>query len=487
MKDKYKNLLKLFNAWTLLGCFVLFTILSWILLFRDKRALEGMGDFYPQLHSWLFTTRELLLQNNLNTIPTFLFGFIAAVAILAYLRSLALKISLKKTILFGLTFQFIAFFSYPILSTDIFSYMLSERVATVHNENIWKVIPANFPDDPYFPLADWKETTSVYGGVHYLAYYLPAKIAGDNLWLSIFLYKLIPTIFSLATVYVLYLLLKLKHSHFVEKGMRLVLWNPLYVLEIVGAGHNESLMIFFTLLSLFFFWRNLWLYAGIAIALAVQVKIIPLIFFVLLGFALFQKRQLKSLLVFVLAFAVTNALYFVFMQLSPIAYLQRVTYNGGVYWQSLPNLVRYYFEGVNTVITIIFGAWSVYFVLKQWKKQIDPVRTYGTILVVYLLFAISAYWNWYVLWVLCILPFITDKKIFWTVLVFSFTSLLAYPLLWLSLRFGFGSMIWPVITYLFVFGIPLFVYLFLQYREKTGSLLLKRFGLHEIIAEKPLN
>jgi len=89
--------------------------------FRDKRALAGIGNFYPNISSFLFSSRDYLLHHGLNTIPTFLFVLVAGIAIIFYLKSLAVKISLKKTIVFAIIFQSIVFLSYPILSTDIFS------------------------------------------------------------------------------------------------------------------------------------------------------------------------------------------------------------------------------------------------------------------------------------------------------------------------------------------------------------------------------
>jgi len=49
-------------------------------------------------------------------------------------------------------------------------------VATVHHENVWKVKPAAFPNDAFSQLADWKETTNVYGGLNYFLYEEPSVI-----------------------------------------------------------------------------------------------------------------------------------------------------------------------------------------------------------------------------------------------------------------------------------------------------------------------
>lgn len=483
-EKKSLDKISLMVPWILMVCFIGYSVLSWVLLFRDKRALEGIALFYPELNDWLFFTRDFLLQNNLNTIPTLLFGIISVISIYFYLRSFLIKISLRKTIIFAAIFQVITFLSYPVLSTDIFSYMFSERVATVHNENVWKVIPATFPQDPFFKISDWKETTSVYGAVHFFSYVIPSYIGQNNLLVLTVMYKLVAAAFAIGSGVVLYKLLKVYKPHYVEKGMRLVFWSPLFILEIFGSAHNDSIMIFFTLLSFFFFTKKQWVFAGIAIALAVQVKILPIVLVFFFALYLFKKKAIRAVSLLIVGFLAVNALAFIFMQVSPVDFLQRVLYNGGVYWQSLSNLLRYYVEGSTIILLIAFLLWVLFFILQLWKHKIEPIYGYAVVLLTYLLFVSSAYWNWYVLWMLPLIPFIDNKKLIWTTLIFSFTSLFAYPLLWLSLRFGFGSSLWPIITYVFIFGVPIMTYLYLKFNEKESNTLIKNLALEEVFAEK---
>jgi hypothetical protein len=474
MKFNNKKLSTL-TPWFLAGCFFVYTFLSYVLLFRDKRALTAISTFYPEMSNFLFSSRDYLLHHSLNTIPTFIFGIVSLLAIFYYLKSLTIKISLKKTIWFAILFQLITFVSYPILSTDIFSYMFSERVSTVHHENIWHVKPAIFPNDSFSAMADWKDTTSIYGGVNYVLYLVPALLGKDNVLMLLTLYKLLPALFAIGSGYMLYILLKQNKSDYVEKGLRLVFWNPLFVLEIFGSGHNDSIMIFFTLVSYYFFQKKQWLLAGSIVALAVQVKLLPIVLCFFFVYTLFKQKKFVSSVLLLIGFLVINALLFLFMQISPIDFLQRVLYNGGVYWQSLPNLLRYFVQGGNLFITAGFLVWVFFFIFKQGKKQINPLYSYAMVLLVYLLFVSAAYWNWYVIWIVALLPLINDKKLTMTTLLFSFTSLLAYPLLWLSLRFGYQSLVWPFVTYFFIFGIPI-VSMFPQISNKLG--------LERLFAEK---
>jgi hypothetical protein len=472
--------------WILVICFFIFFILSWILVFRDPRAMIGISNLYPSLKTLLFSTQETISHYGLNSIPTIVFAFTTLISFVVYFLSLRLKISLKKTILFAVSFQVIMFFSYPVLSTDIFSYIFSERVATVHHQNIWNVKPATFPDDQFGVLADWKDTTSVYGGMHYYLYLVPSLIGQNNLLLLVILYKLIPVLFSLGTMYIVYLLLE-EQDNFKELGMRLVFWNPLFVLEIAGSGHNDSMMIFFTLLGYYFYRRKLWLLAGVILALAVQVKLIPIVLFFFCLVSLLRKKSIMSSGLFFAGFLSINALLFSFMQVSPLNFMQRVLYNGGVYWQSLPNVMQSFFPYGTKIISIIFLLWLIYFVIQQWRKQLDPLLCYSIVMLGYLLFVSAAYWNWYILWVLPLLPLITNKKILLVTLVFSVTSLFAYPLLWVIQRINNHAAYWPIVTYICIFAPPIVVYILSKMRPQLLVQTMKRFRLDVLIAQKVHN
>ncbi|MBI3558886.1 hypothetical protein HY085_00660 [Candidatus Gottesmanbacteria bacterium] len=135
---------------------VIYTFLSWILLFRQEQTLEVIGKFYPQLSAILWEIRTAFLHLGLNSLVTVIFGIIICLAFWAYWRLTQLKIPLKRAILLVILAQIIVFFSYPVLSTDIFDYILTNRVAVVYQKNIWVVPPAAFPKDPFYSLANWK-------------------------------------------------------------------------------------------------------------------------------------------------------------------------------------------------------------------------------------------------------------------------------------------------------------------------------------------
>lgn len=464
----------------LLVCFFLFTVLSWIIVFRDPRAIIGVGNLYPSIRPSLDAIQITLSQYGLNSLPTIAFAVVAFTAFVCYIKSLTTKISLRLTIIAAVLFQLVTFISYPVLSTDIFSYIFSERVSTEHHQNIWQVKPATFPDDQFGVLADWKDTTSVYGGAHYYLYIIPSLLGKNDLLTLVFLYKLVPLLFSLGSLCIMYLLLRNENKEWIEKGLRLVFWNPLFVLEIAGSAHNDSMMLFFVLGSVYLFKKQLWLLSGIVLALAVQVKLIPIVlFFFFLGY-LFRKKAFLSSLIFVSGFVSINALSFSLMQVSLFSFLERVGYNGGVYWQSLQTISIAFFPWGTKVIILAFLLWFIGYIVWQWQRKVDPIHAYIVVILVYLLFVSAAYWNWYALWILPLVPFIKSIKLKLAVIILTFTSLMAYPLLWVIYRINNHSPLWTIVNYLFIFAPPILSYLALSIKAKW----LKRNAL---FAEKAYN
>jgi len=459
-KDKKNYLLAILSL-----CFFGFVILSWWLLFRDQRALKGFESLYPFLSGSLFSIRATLLNYSLNVLPTFLFLVMAITSFIAYYLSLKQKYSVNKVIIWSVIFQVIIFFSYPVLSTDIFSYTFSSRVATQHSQNKWLVTPDNFPDDHFEQFADWKDKTNVYGYVNHIVY-LPADYFGlDDVFTTVLLYKLTAAIFSLATIYLLFNLLQKESANKKEYYLKLILWNPLFLLELLGSGHNDILLIFFVLLSLILWNKKNWIMAGIVLAFSVQVKLIAVIFFGFFAVKLFQEKKFVDLFKYSFSFLIVNILSFTLMQISPLTFIQRVFLNTHSYWQSLPGLVVN-FTNISVSFTLLFAIIGLLIVSLQLKYKFSPIYSSAISILFYLLFFTAAYWNWYVLWVFVFIPFIKNSNLKNSIILFTFTSLLAYPLLWFSHRFGFGNPVWEPIQYIWIFVVPISYYLYNQLLKK---------------------
>lgn len=455
--------------WLLGLSFFLYSILSWVLFFRDERAVGVISSrFYPQLDGFLTSTRTLLLSLRLNTIPTVLFAGLIIFSFIAYFLSLKEKISAKKVILFGILFQVIVFFSYPVLSSDVLSYILSDRVAAVYHQNVWTTRPDRFKSDPFFGLADWTDQTRIYGGVNQAIYTLAAQVSGNDFVDSLASHKLIVFIGVLASMAVSAKILSRYFPENLVSGLALVFWNPLFVIETVGSGHNDILMLFFLLLSYFFFLGNAPILAGLALALSTQVKTTSLLLAIFLAGYLFGKRRFLDLAKFASAYGAVLLVIYRLMGVDLSWVIGRTGSSILVYWQSLPMLVHILVPQINPLLTLLL----IIFMLLQLSRTVflqhNPLTVYAQTLFVYLLFFLNAYWNWYPIWILALLPFLPSGRFRTLVLALTLSSLLAYAAYWTSLRFNYRHPIWPFVIYFALISGPVAVLVHEKFVKKIS-------------------
>lgn len=139
--------------------YLAYTLLSYILLLRDEWAIKSITDFYPSVGNMLQKAREYGLDHYLNTIPTFIYFVIIIMTFFFYWKIINGKWIKKQTIksvfIWSLLFQIIVIFSYPVLSSDVFDYILNNRVLAIYKQNPWTNPSINFPDDPFKNLGSW--------------------------------------------------------------------------------------------------------------------------------------------------------------------------------------------------------------------------------------------------------------------------------------------------------------------------------------------
>ena len=454
--------------------YMLYAIVSWLLLFRDSWTVEVITTkFYPEFSAQINRLAEILAGWKLNTVPTVLFGLVIIFLFGLYFSILKQKLSLRTVILASLAFQIIILFSYPALSTDVLSYILSDRVAVVYHRNVWTTKPNEFKNDPYYylvypiyPTTDWTNQTRIYGGTNQAVYSLATAVSGNDFAVNLLSHKLVVFAFNLGTIFLVWLILSRFFPKELVSGMKMVFLNPLFIIETVGSGHNDILMIFFMLLAYFFVLsRKFWL-SGLALALSTQVKSTSLLFAVVLGGYLLGQKRIKDLAVFGLFYGLTVLGIYYLMGINIFSVVRRTAYSTSVYWQSLPMLVNKFLPSAKILLTAGLGVFLLWQMYKTVIKKENPLKIYVEILLVYLLFFLNAYWNWYPIWILTLLPFIPDNRLQKVILAFTLTSLLGYVTFWLSLRFDYQLFIWPVIMYLTILSGPAAVFLYDRYFKK---------------------
>ena len=193
----------------------------------------------------------------------------------------------RLVVVAGLLFAVTLVWLYPVTATDLFQYVLRARVRVVHGANPMTVPPDAFPDDPLLPFAgEWADTLSPYGPAWELlaegiAWLGPRDAVGGAL-----AYK------GLALLaYAACLALVGWGTGGDARAMLFVAWNPLVLLEGVGNGHNDLLMLAWALLALVVWERTgRWVPAVAALTLAVLTKVSAALLAPLLLVAMLRDR-----------------------------------------------------------------------------------------------------------------------------------------------------------------------------------------------------
>ncbi len=179
---------------------------------------------------------------------------------------------------------------YPITSLDGINQDIQIRVLTAHHANPLITPSSIFSSDPFTTYDDRQNLPSPYGPLWAVLTAGPALLAGNNLLALVLLEKMAPIVFALGCLRLIWLIATKVTPYRRWQALLLIGWNPLVLLETAGNGHNESIMLFFVLLSFYSLiatprWR--W-FTLPTLALAALVNSAALIFLPLLVIALWR-------------------------------------------------------------------------------------------------------------------------------------------------------------------------------------------------------
>jgi hypothetical protein len=166
--------------------------------------------------------------------------------------SLGLLLVLLFAFLCGLTLVLV----YPITAADIFEYVAYARVTVYHGLNPHLYRPMDFPDDPLMRYSAWPHITSPYGPVWTYLSTAIGVLSGSSLLTYLLLFKGLALAVHLLNSALIYLTLRRWRPSQALSGTVLYAWNPLVLYESAAGGHNDGLVVFFTLLGVYLFVRG---------------------------------------------------------------------------------------------------------------------------------------------------------------------------------------------------------------------------------------
>ena len=147
---------------------------------------------------------------------------------------------------------FLALVSYPAFSHDFFNYLFDARIVTNYHLNPYQFKALDFPNDLWIRFMHWTHRTYPYGPIWLLST-LPFSFFGFGKFvLTMVLFKAMFAVAYLANINLIRLISAKTGPKNYFKNTALYALNPLVIVETLISPHNESLMLTFLLLSLYF-------------------------------------------------------------------------------------------------------------------------------------------------------------------------------------------------------------------------------------------
>jgi hypothetical protein len=203
-----------------------------------EKPLQGVGFYQRPLSTVIFII-----------IVTLLFIFYCAFLYLVKKGKLGLK---GLTIITILTTAILAF-SYNAFSYDLFNYIFDAKIVSFYHLNPYLYKASDFVGDPMLHFMRWTHRLYPYGP-SWLALSVPLSFLGMNYFLpTFFLFKILMAMSFLGSCYLIY---KISEKLFPANKLFNVAFfalNPLVLIETLVSAHNDIPMIFFLLLSIYFF------------------------------------------------------------------------------------------------------------------------------------------------------------------------------------------------------------------------------------------
>ncbi len=212
---------------------------------------------------------------------------VTGTAFAAYFLLIAtrIKLSISVILLASIIFRLSLLFIVPNLSDDYFRFAWDGKLVA-HGENPYLVFPSTYVGSEaanavgitqeLFNGLNSPEYYTIYPPVNQWMFGAASWIAGDDLHLNIILLRLFIFLAEIGTILLIFKLLKVLNKP--PEWAAVYALNPLVITELTGNLHFEGVMLFCLLLAIYLLVKGRLVWSAFVFAIAVGVKLIPLMF-----------------------------------------------------------------------------------------------------------------------------------------------------------------------------------------------------------------
>lgn len=324
----------------------------------------------------------------------------------------------------------------PYLSNDYYRFLWDGEMAW-NSINAFDFKPTEVIHQPF--LRDNTYIHEVYGGMSNLSrknyscyptinqsYFIGATAFSSSIVVNTFLLKLLIVLTEI--VGAVYLLKTLRLLNFSRDRIWILFLNPLWIIECTGNVHFEGVMISFLFIALYFLLQKKATIGGSWLAIAVQIKLVPLIF---LPFFLRYLGWTKTILLSITTIGLAVGIGFIHLDASNIVnflqslalYFNVFEFNSIIFYNYIEygktinewNPIKIYGPRLSQLSLFLVLAQALWGNANSWQKLMSRITV---AFFIYLLFASTVH-PWYILPILAISLFTNYSfPIIWSFLVF---------------------------------------------------------------------
>lgn len=353
--------------------------------------------------------------------------------------------SIKQLLIYvaGVSIIFLAMI--PWHSSDIFYYMGVGELNSIYGQNpYYETIKEYGTKNPEVIEKDtimkqgyinyWANTTVVYGPIAQLIFSSITKISFKNVDVCILIFKIINIIVHILNCYLIYKITKkLKFS--IIYGL-----NPYILIEFFGMVHNDIIIIFLVLLSLYFLLKRKQILPSVVfLALASGIKYFTLLLLPVI--ILYYYKDEESILKRILKCIQYGLLFIGIIMLEYLIYFKDTTiftammvqterycksFYAGLYSIALKNkkvafnifrktyligeICKFTRNTMFAIFAIIYIKFCIDMLLSKKIKLQKVLRKYGFCLLLFIM-SLSNFQQWYLLWLFACMPWQRPNKI----------------------------------------------------------------------------
>lgn len=248
--------------------------------------------------AWHISFKQLKINSGLKIFQELIHWFIILVDLLfIYLifnpkrlsdKSIS-SLSFKEVLVYAAIFSLVGVFSIPNDSSDIYGYIARGAQQVFYDFNPYQSVVAdinNWQGQAFFGNILWENNPAPYGPLFIFLCKLIVTISFKNIWLAIFLFKLLSSACLLGTLFFTYKIFNLENLHNRAKLFNIfepssilpfIALNPFLFYHCSWNGHNDIVMVFFFMASIYALFKKRFNLSFVLITAAILIKYIVLV------------------------------------------------------------------------------------------------------------------------------------------------------------------------------------------------------------------